>query len=93
MPLPVIRRDVGQMLARTNIEIADAEIVLHAGPDLAKARAAGKLAMLYRHREALQRRLADIDRRPEASETIFQWIKEEVFSLSLGIERWIADGS
>jgi hypothetical protein len=45
-----------------------------------------------RHREELQRRIADIDQHPEARETTFQWIKEEAFSLSLGIERWIADG-
>ena len=92
MSMPLIRRDVGQMLAQTNIEIADAEIVLRDGPDLAKARAAGRLAMLYRHREELERRVAEIDQHPEASETVFQWIKEEVFSLSIGIERWIAHG-
>jgi hypothetical protein len=91
MSMPVIRRDVGQILTRT-IEVADAEIVLTDGADLDKAHAAGRLAMLYRHREALQRRLVEIDQHPEARETIFQWIKEEVFCLSLGVERWMADG-
>ncbi len=92
MPMPLIRRDVAQILAQTTIEIADAEIVLRDGPDLEKARAAGRLALLYRHREELLRRMAEIDQHPEASESLFQWIKEEAFSLSLGIERWIADG-
>lgn len=92
MTMPLIRRDVAQMLAQATIEIADAEIVLRDGVDLEKAHAAGRLAMLYRHREELQRRLTEIDKHPEAHETIFQWIKEEVFSLSLGIERWLASG-
>jgi hypothetical protein len=92
MSMPLIRRDVAQMLAQTSIEIANAEIVLRDGPDLERARAAGRLALLYRHREELQRRIAEIDQHPEARETAFQWIKEEAFSLSLGIERWIADG-
>ena len=88
MSVPPIRRDVAQMLAHANIEIADAEILLSAGPDLEKAHAAGRLAMLYRWREEFQRRLADIDQHRGRMRPYSIW--QEAFSLSLGLERWIA---
>ncbi|QUD88346.1 hypothetical protein [Phenylobacterium montanum] len=91
MSMPSIRRDVALMLAQANIHIDDAEALMKEGPDRARMHAAGKLAVLKRQKEVLEQRLAEIDRRPDAEETMLQWIKEEAFSLSLGIERWIAN--
>lgn len=90
MSMPLIRRDVGQMLAQTSIRIADAEEQIRSGTDLERTRAAGALEVLRRRKEELEHRLADIDGRPEGHETLMQWIKEEVFSLSLAIEGWVA---
>ena len=92
MSMPLIRRDVALMLSHTTLEIADAEALLKDGPDREKARAAGRLAFLKHEKAVLDRRLADIDQHPEAHETWAEWVKEELFSLSLGFEKWLASG-
>ncbi|QUD89530.1 hypothetical protein [Phenylobacterium montanum] len=89
--MPAIRRDVALMLAQADIQLADAEAKLFRGSDREKMQAAGKLAFLKRQKEMLERRIEEIDRHPEASETLFQWIKEESFALSVRLESWIAN--
>jgi len=91
--MPLIRRDVAEMLSQIHCEIAEAEAMLRDGSGREKARAAGRLSLLHRQQAMLDRRLADIDAHPEAHENALQWIKEELFSLSLGFERWLASGS
>ena len=40
----------------------------------------------------LEHRLKEIEANPNATETLFQWIKEECFGLSLRLDTWIAGG-
>jgi len=80
------------LLAQAKLKIADAQTLLANGADRERVDAAGELSLLARQRDVLQQRLAEIDRRPDAPETVYQWLKEELFNLRLGIESWIAHG-
>lgn len=91
MSMPNIRRDVSLMLDQANRQIADAEIKLSRGGDREKAHAIGELVFLKRQKETLEQRLKEIEDHPEANETMFQWIKEEWFNLTLRLEQWIAN--
>jgi hypothetical protein len=51
------------------------------------------LSFLRRQKETIEGRLKEIDAAPEgASESLFRWVKEEVFNLKLRTESWIAGG-
>lgn len=90
MSMPVIRAEVAKMLAHANHEIALAESdLVHAG-DRRRVQAAGELAFLKHQKEMLEHRLNEIDSHPGASETVFEWIREEWFNLSLRLESWVA---
>jgi len=34
--------------------------------------------------------MAEIDAHPDASETLYEWVKEELFNLNLRLDSWIA---
>jgi len=88
-----IRHEVGMMLADVNEKLAEAEIQLSRGSPIEKVKAAGELSFLRRQREMIEDRVKEIDAAPEgASETLFRWVKEEVFNLKLRLESWIAGG-
>ena len=88
-----IRHEVGMMLADVNERLAKAERQLSRGTPSAKVNAAGELSFLRRQKETIDDRMKEIDAAPEgASETLFRWIKEEVFNLNLRLESWIAGG-
>lgn len=90
MSMPLIRGEVRAMLAQANHQIAVAEAALAGASDRAKIEAAGELAFLKRQKETLEQRLKEIDRAPAASETLFQWIREEWFNLTLRLQNWVA---
>ena len=93
MALDNIRHEVGMMLADVNEKLAEAEIQLSRGSPIEKVKAAGELSFLRRQREMIEDRVKEIDAAPEgASETLFRWVKEEVFNLKLRLESWIAGG-
>jgi hypothetical protein len=92
MSMPVIRSEVALMLADADQKFALAEADLAKGDARKKVKAAGELTFLKRQKEELEQRLKEIDASPAASETLFQWIKEEVFNLTLRLESWIAGG-
>ena len=90
MSMQVIRHEVGMMLAEANLKIADATSLHANGTDREKVDAAGELTFLTRQRGMLHRRLAELDQHPHAPETVYQWVKEEVFNLNFHLESWIA---
>ena len=92
MSMQVIHHEVALMLSLVKIAIADAERQIAAGTDRERVHAAGELSLLRRQSEELQGRLAEIERRAGAHESVYQWLKEEVFNLSLRLESWIAHG-
>lgn len=93
MALDNIRHEVGMMLAEVNQKLADAERQLSRGTPREKVNAAGELSFLRRQKETIEDRVKEIDAAPEgASETLFRWVKEEVFNLKLRSESWIAGG-
>ena len=87
--MPLIKAEVDTMLAQVNKQISDAEAKLADGADRQKVGAAGELAVLKSQKESVEGRLIEITARPDATETMFQWIKEEVFNLKLRLEIWI----
>ncbi len=92
MSMQVVRHEVEMMLAQAKLKILDAETALVSGTDREKVDAAGELSFLKRQRETLQERLAEIETRSDAPETLYQWVKEEVFNLNLRLESWLAHG-
>jgi hypothetical protein len=90
MPMTVIKGEVAMMLRQASQQIAEAEAKLASGTYGEKVHAAGELAFLKRQKETLDLRLEEIENHPEASETLFQWIKEEWFNLTLRLDNWIA---
>jgi hypothetical protein len=90
MSMPTIRREVADMLAQTNAQIAQAEAKLQGGTAAEKVRAAGELAFLRSQRDSIQARLAEVDARPESTETLYQWTREELFNLGLRLQDWFA---
>lgn len=90
MSMPVIRAEVANMLAQANHEIALAEADLRLAGDRRRVQAAGELAFLKHQKETLEQRLQEIDSHPAASETLFEWIREEWFNLTLRLESWVA---
>ncbi|HWE45325.1 MAG TPA: hypothetical protein VG407_04780 [Caulobacteraceae bacterium] len=56
-----------------------------------KVNTAGELGFLSRQKAMIVERLAEIDSRPQATETLLQWIKEEVFNLKLRLEQWAGE--
>lgn len=93
MALDNIRHEVAMMLAEVNQKLADAEQQLSRGTPSEKVNAAGELSFLRRQKETIEDRVKEIDAVPEgASETLFRWVKEELFNLKLRSELWIAGG-
>jgi DNA polymerase/3'-5' exonuclease PolX len=81
------------MLAEVNEQLAEAERRLSSGTPIEKVKAAGELSFLRRQKETIADRVKEIDAAPkDASETLFRWVKEEVFNLKLRTESWIARG-
>ena len=48
--------------------------------------------MLERQKAMVEGRLREIEAQPQATETLFQWVKEQVFNLNMRLESWIARG-
>jgi hypothetical protein len=92
MSLSTIRQEVAMILEETDKQIRQAEADLAKGSYSQKVHAAGELSFLRGQHDQVIQRLKSIDGMPEASETLFQWIKEEAFNLKLRIESWIANG-
>jgi len=93
LALDNIRHEVGMMLADVNERLAEAERQLSRGTPSEKVNAAGELSFLQRQKETIEDRVKEIDAASEgASETLFRWVKEEVFNLKLRVESWIAGG-
>ena len=90
MSMQIVRHEVEMMLAQAKLRISDAEAALADGTDREKVDAAGELSFLKRQRETLNERLAEIETRPDAPETLYEWVKEEVFNLNLRLESWLA---
>ena len=86
MPMPTIRHEVQGMLSEVQAKIAAAEAKLAGGKPAEKVKAAGDLAFLKDQKAALDQRIAQIDRRPESSETAYEWLKEEIFNLGLRLQ-------
>ena len=89
MPLSVIRREVAAMLRQANEHIAEAEAKFASGDMREKVDAAGELSFLKRQKATVEERLREIDAQPQATETLFQWVKEEVFNLNVRLQDWI----
>jgi hypothetical protein len=92
MSLPLIRHEVSMMLSQSNEHIAEAEAKLATGGFREKVGAAGELSFLKRQKATVEQRLNEIDAQPDATETLLQWVKEEVFNLNLRLASWIAHG-
>ena len=90
MSMQVVRHEVEMMLAQANLKISDARAMLATGTDREKVDAAGELSFLEVQKQTLQDRMAEIDAHPDASETLYEWVKEEVFNLNLRLDSWIA---
>ena len=89
MALDTIRREVSGMLSEVNVKLARAQTHLSDGAPGEKIDAAGELNFLHRQRDAIEARLKEIDAAPEnASETLLEWVKEEVFNLKLRFDGW-----
>jgi hypothetical protein len=89
MSMPLIKAEVATMLSQVNEQITNAEAKLADGSDRQKVDAVGELTVLKHQKETVEGRLREIQARPDATETMFQWIKEEVFNLKLRLEIWI----
>jgi hypothetical protein len=89
MPKSLIRQEVELMLADVDAEIAKAE-AMRAKGGLKRVEAAGELADLTRQRAILAGRLKEIDADPEATDTFFRWVKEDLFNLKLRLGNWLA---
>jgi hypothetical protein len=93
LALDNIRHEVGMMLAEVNESLAEAERQLSRGTPSEKVKAAGELNFLRRQKETIEDRVKEVDDAPEgASESLFRWVKEEVFNLNLRMKSWIAGG-
>ena len=93
MALDNIRHEVGMMLAELNEKLAQSERQLSQGTPSEKVNAAGELSFLRRQKETIEDRVKEIDAAPDgASDTLFRWVKEEVFNLKLRLESWVAGG-
>ena len=93
MALDNIRHEVGMMLAEVNEKLAESERQLSQGTPSEMVNAAGELSFLRRQKETIEDRVKEIDAAPDgASETLFRWVKEEVFNLKLRLESWVAGG-
>ena len=90
--MQLIRHEVIMMLSQANLKILEEEQKIAAGSDRERVTAAGELLFLKRQRQTLEQRLAEIEARPKAPETLYQWVKEEVFNLNMRLESWIAHG-
>ena len=91
MALDTIRHEVSSMLGDVNLRLAEAQHRLTHGSDREKVAAAGELSFLRKQRDMVQERLAEVDAAPAgASESLFRWIKEEVFNLKLRVDMWVA---
>jgi hypothetical protein len=88
--MQVVRHEVEMMLAQANLKIFDARSIFAKGTDREKVDAAGELTFLEMQRQTLQDRMAEIDKQPDAPETLYEWMKEEVFNLNLRLDSWIA---
>jgi hypothetical protein len=80
MTMPHIRHEVEMMLAEVEQQIAEAE-ERHARGGRPAVAAVGELTFLRRQKAAVDARLQEIDRDPNAHETLLQWIREEAFNL------------
>jgi len=93
LALDNIRHEVVMMLAEVNERLAEAERQLAKGTYREKVNAAGELSFLRRQREMVEDRMKEVDAAPAgAPETLFRWVKEEVFNLKLRLESWLAGG-
>jgi len=90
MSLSIIKNEVSLMLAEVNRKLGEAEAKLAAGSDQEKVAAAGEVAFLKDQHRTIKARLAQIDSHPEASESLFQWFKEELFNLGVRLDEWVA---
>ena len=77
------------MLTQVNLKISDAKALLERGTDREKVDAAGELSLLAQQFATLEKRLAAIDARADASGAVSQWFAEEIFNLNLRLESWI----
>lgn len=89
MPKSLIRQEVELMLADVDAEIVKAE-AMRAKGGLKRVEAAGELADLNRQKATLAARLKEIDADPQASDTFFRWVKEDLFNLKLRVANWIS---
>lgn len=89
MTKSLIRQEVELMLSDLDADLAKAE-ALRAKGGLKRVEAAGELADLKRQKAALVGRLKEIDAEPEAHDTFFRWVKEDLFNLKLRLADWIA---
>jgi hypothetical protein len=89
MTKSLIRQEVTLMLADVDTEIAKAEAMRGKG-GLKRVEAAGELVDLRRQKDTLVRRLKEIDADPDANDTFFRWVKEDLFNLKLRLANWIA---
>jgi predicted nucleic acid-binding Zn-ribbon protein len=74
-----------------NERIAEAEKALASGTRREKVDAAGELAFLRRQKATIEDRLKEIEAEPHATETLFEWVKEEAFNLNLRLQSWCAN--
>lgn len=81
MPTPTIPHDVQGTLKDLEAKIAAGGAALAGGRPVEPVNAAGELAFLKDQKASLKTRLAEIEGRPEGSETVHAWWKEEVFDL------------
>jgi hypothetical protein len=89
MTKSLIRQEVELMLSDVDADLAKAE-TRRAKGGLKRVEAAGELADLKRQKAALVGRLKEIDADPDANDTFFRWVKEDLFNLKLRLANWIA---
>jgi hypothetical protein len=91
MSIEPVKTEVRTLLAQVSEKLSRAEHMLEEGSNAARLRAASRLVLLRRRKEAFEMRVAELDTCPEgAVNSVVQRLKEEWFLLMQDIEAWIA---
>jgi hypothetical protein len=77
MSVETIKTEVQQLLAQADEKLRRAQRRYDQGSDAEKVTAAGQLVFLRRQKEALDGRMADLDRVKDGGGATTQWFKED----------------
>jgi hypothetical protein len=89
MSVEPIKSEVRQLLAKADEKLRRAEHAHDLGTDAEKVEAAGQLVFLQRQKEALEARMADLERSKDGGGATAQWFKEDWMLLMQRLDAFI----